>query len=246
MKRTLFLLPMLLLAGGCPVLQNEDTPVSATHVTSGPNRYWVYVPSYHTTDRTWPLVVTLHGTHGWDSDSDQIRSWKLLAEEKGLIVVAPHMRSVQGILPVMRHLWYADLAKDEKTILAVLDEVAAKYNVDREHVILTGFSAGGYPLYYTGLRNPEKFEMLIPCACSSDLELLKRIELSPQAKKIPVFIFWGRDDMIIQRQSFQAVEFLSENQCNVKFKKVKGSHWRRPDVIYNAWKDRLPATMKAQ
>ncbi len=152
--------------------------------------YTLYVPSYYTKDQAWPLVVPLHGTYGFDDPNMQVTEWKDVAERHGLIVAAPVLRSVQGILPIAKAVRQQDLESDEKTVLAVIDDVCAKYNIaiiqdkllpppkgvpeartkpaasatqpfSRRAILLTGFSAGGYPLWYVGLRNPERFHMLI-------------------------------------------------------------------------------------
>jgi poly(3-hydroxybutyrate) depolymerase len=205
-------------------------------------KYWLYVPSDYDEDRKWPLVVTLHGTHGWDSSRAQIREWKYLADRKGFIVAAPDLRSVQGILPVSETLWSADLLSDEKTILSVIDDVASKYRVDTDHVLLTGFSAGGYPLYYVGLRHPERFSMLIARNCNSSIKLFEQIELNDTGRALPVVIFWGKDDLQeINRQSWQAVRWLSEHGLkNVERKKYAGGHLRRPETAYSYWRGSLP------
>ncbi len=244
MKRYLILSPLIFLVAGCPVYQSQDTPVAATLVRHEQTRdkYWSYVPSYYKADRDWPLVITLHGTYGFESSRLQIMEWKKLAEEKGFIVAAPALRSVQGILPVNKKLWFNDLKKDERTILAVLEELSAKYNIDANSVLLSGFSAGGYPMYHAGLRNPEKFNMLVARACNSDLKLFERIELTDAARRIPVRIFWGKDDLKpIADQSWQAFRWLRQHGFrDVEREKTSGGHIRRPELAYRYWRNRLP------
>jgi poly(3-hydroxybutyrate) depolymerase len=238
--RAWILVPMLFLVSGCPVTQPQDTPVRPVkllvpHVKA---EYWCYVPSYYKEDHDWPLVVTLHGTHGWDSSWAQIKEWKHLAEQRGFLVVAPELKSVQGILPVNDALWYRDLEIDERSILAVIDDVSKKYRIDSKAVLLTGFSAGGYPLYYTGLRNPESFNMLIARACNTSIGLFERIELTDEARNLPIRIFWGKDDLSpIRDQSWSAIRYLREHGFNyVDYKKIRGGHLRHPEVAYAYWR----------
>ncbi|MCK4602485.1 MAG: prolyl oligopeptidase family serine peptidase [Phycisphaerae bacterium] len=241
----LLMLPLLAATVGCPVFP-ADTPVEPLKkvetVTGRP--YWLYVPSYYSADRNWPLVVTLHGTHGFDSSSAQIKEWKGLAEEHGLIVVAPTLRCVQGILPVIRGAWEEDLQTDERTVLAVIDEMSSQYKIDPEAILLTGFSAGGYPLYYIGLRNPTRFNMLIARSCNSDLGLFEGLDLTDDARKLPIMIFWGKDDPGIQKHCWQAYRWLRNHDCNARKKKVKGGHYRRPGRAYQYWRDHLPERHK--
>ena len=229
---------------GCPVTQSQDTPVSELRlsVPQSDTKYWLYVPSYYSDANDWPLVVTLHGTHGWDGSRRQIMEWKYLAEQRGVIVAAPDLRSVQGILPVEESLWQRDLDADDRTILATIDDVCKRYRVDAKSVLLTGFSAGGYPMYYTGLRHPERFDMLIARGCNSSLDIFESFQLSEAARDIPIAIFWGRDDLkAIGDQSWQAIRWLSEHGFrHVERNKTKGGHLRRPDMAYSYWRKVLP------
>lgn len=236
-------LGLTFLAGGCIVQQSQDTPVDYTKVvepkTDEP--YYLYVPSYYTSSRDWPLVITLQGTVPWDTYSRQIREWRKLAEDKGFIVAAPKLRSSQGILPLIDSLWFKDLAHDEEVILGVLDHVAQKYAIDRQAVLLTGFSSGGLPMYYTGLRNPGRFDMLIARACNANLKLFERVELTDETRKLPVAIFWGKDDFkSIRDQSWLAYRWLYQRGVKPTRQEFGGGHIRRPDVAWEMWKNHLP------
>lgn len=249
MRRLYALLPLLAVLAGCPVTQSQQTPVAATRVkeVSTGSGYWLYVPSTYDAQRDWPLVITLHGTYGFDDSEAQIREWKYLAERHGLIVAAPDLRSVQGILPVVRSQWYKDLATDEKTILAVMEDISRHYKVDPNAVLLTGFSAGGFPMYYTGLRNPTRFNMLVARACNSDVEMLSKIELTDAARKLPIAIFWGKDDLKkIHDDSWAAFRYLREHKClKAEQKQIPGGHLRRPDVTYGLWIKHLPTKYRS-
>ncbi len=238
----LLVLPAALTAG-CPVTQSQDTPVPAIRrsAEAGGGDYWLYVPSNYDAGQSWPLVVTLHGTHGWDSSRAQIAEWKALAEAEGFIVAAPQLKSVQGILPVVRSLWYADLERDERVILSIVDELSAEYSIDPGEVLLTGFSAGGYPFYYTGLRNPDRFDMLIARACNSSIEIFERVELTDAARELPILIFWGKDDLPpLREQSWEAFRYLRQRGFDrAEMDEIKGGHLRRPEIAWREWSRRL-------
>lgn len=234
--------------GGCPVTQSQDTPVDEKQLVepSTGAKYWLYVPSTYSQDRDWPLVVTLHGTIPWDDYGPQIREWKALAEEKGLIVVAPRLSSSQGIVKTLRDNWYRDLEDDERVIIGVMDDVMGKYRIEPKAVLLTGFSAGGFSMYHTGLRNPTRFSMLIARACNGDVKMLEdRVVLSDAARKLPIAMFWGKDDPAIAKQSWETFEYLRVHKCAATRKEVKGGHLRRPANAYNLWLPYLPERLRA-
>ncbi|HUU60333.1 MAG TPA: PHB depolymerase family esterase [Phycisphaerae bacterium] len=245
MRQFVTLLPVWLLLGGCYVAPGTPTPVRYRQMAepTGGGAYYIYVPSYYSADRDWPLVVTLHGTNPWDDYDRQIREWDSLAEAKGFIVVAPKLQSPQGVLPNIRSRWFRHLAEDERRILALIDHVSGDYRVDPRAILLTGFSAGGYPMYHTGLRNPQRFSMLVARNCNSDLELFERIALTEAARKLPVRIYWGKaDPEPIQDESWQAFRYLRNHGCVRTYRReIKGGHIRRPEMAYELWREVLPA-----
>jgi len=262
------LIPLLLLAGataGCPFVPPETgfRHMEVKEPTTG-TKYLIYVPSYYSEDRDWPLVVTLHGTNPWDTRIRQILDWKDTAELNGLIVVAPSLKSTQGFgpfIPTVTFAYEKDLIRDEKVTLAVIDHVRGKYRiarrrterkppggkgklavVEKDLVLLTGFSSGGYPLYYIGLRHPDRFDMLIARDCNSSQGIFRRINLTEEARNLPIVIIWAKDDpQAIQDQSWAAFEFLRLNRCyGARREVIRGGHWGWPGVAYETWASRLP------
>lgn len=244
------LFALLLLAschlGGCYLPYTPDTPKSISKVYSkaAGASYYSYVPSHYSKMRSWPVVITLHGSFIWDGPMRQALEWKYYGEKHGLIIIAPTLSSAEGILPVIG--WEDKLRRDEKVILAILDDVKAKYNVDPEGVLLTGFSAGGYPMYFTGLRNPDKFSMLMSRAGNCSERILNGIRLSERAKKLPIMIFCGKNDVgQIQTESWAAFRWLRQHGVkSARMKKVSGGHLRRPDTAYELWRPHLPEHLR--
>jgi predicted esterase len=161
--------------------------------------------------------------------------WAHLAEKHGFIVAAPALDSVQGILPVIGPLWREDLARDRQIILLLMDKLGREYNIDADSVLLTGFSAGGFPMYDTGLRDPDRFQLLVGRSCNSSIDLFEHIELTDEARQLPIFIFWGKDDPAY-KMGWQAYEYLRMKGFRKMVKReIDGGHWRRPGVAYDAW-----------
>lgn len=247
MKRNLLLLLPALLLTGCPVTQDQDTPVDEFERIEPRTKteYWVYVPSTYNARRLWPLVITLHGTPGFDWPERQMKVWKALAEKEGFIVVAPDLESTQGILPVGDSRRLKQLQEDERTILAVLRDVAGEYRIDRRYVMLTGFSAGGYPLYYVGMRNPDVFQMLIARACNSDIDLLEEVGVNEKNQDQKVFIYWGKDDLKkIRDEGWQAFRFLRERGVPAEMDTIEGGHQGRPERAWEHWQKTLPRSYR--
>ncbi len=232
---------LLCVVSGCPVTQSQDTPVDYQYLKDQvtDSGYYLYVPSTYDKKKTYPLIITLHGTPPWDTAWLQIREWKKLAEDKEFIVAVPKLRSPQGILPVFQNKWFRDLDRDEEAILAIRSEICNRYRVDKKRILLTGFSAGGFPMYFVGLRHPDKFSVLIARACNSDPRIFERVRLTEETKRIPTVIFYGKDDLKpIRKQSLQAFQWMRRHgwdKDTCKWKKIRGGHLRRPETTYNFW-----------
>ena len=244
MRSFVMLLPLAAACGGCPVWQSQQVPVPATLETEQTTgvRYWRYVPTGYSPDRAWPMAVALHGTIPYDTAKRQIDEWKRLAEDEHFIVVAPELQSTQGLSPIVDKNWTDKLKRDEKVILAVMDEMCQNYRIESSAILLHGFSAGGFPLLYTGLHNPERFSAMVARGCNCRQELLDQLEVTDETRKLPVLIICGKDDSpIIQKQSWMAFRFLRENRCfKAEHDEFRGGHIRRPDLAYKYWRRHWP------
>ena len=241
---TLLLLACGLL-GGCPVMQDQDTPVDPSHRTCAATDrpYYLYVPSTYNPKLAYPVVITLHGTFPWDTSVMQIMEWKALAEKEQCIVVAPALNSAEGILPVAWSLRKKTLDSDDTHILAVLDELATTHTIDPSRVMLSGFSAGGYAMYYTGLRHPERFSMLVARACNTDEKIFTTLTPTAAMQKLPIVIMVGKYDSVLQKHSWIAFRWLRTHGWTkelAKRKEYEGGHLRRPEDAYEWWNPGLP------
>ncbi|MHC4716049.1 MAG: prolyl oligopeptidase family serine peptidase, partial [Planctomycetota bacterium] len=228
-----------------------ETPVSELKRTTAETRadYYLYVPSRYDADRSWPMVVTLQGTYGFDSARRQVKEWRGLAERHGFLVLAPAMKSTQGILPVSHSARLRDLARDERRVLDAMRHVKSSYNIDASAVMITGFSAGGYPLYYIALRHPELFSVLVARTCSTDLKVLKSLSVTDKAKAMPMLIFFSKTGVSpvyskwnpVAQQSWDTFRWLYEKGCTkARVKAVSGGHHRKAQRAFDFWRQHQP------
>ncbi|MCE5279034.1 MAG: hypothetical protein ABFD92_05450 [Planctomycetaceae bacterium] len=220
---------LLCLLGGCAVPQPDvDFPhVFETEPNTGAG-YWIYVPQGYRDWKPSPLIVTCHGTIPFDTSNMHIREWKALADENNCIVIAPDLTGTDGILgdgPI-----YA-MIESERRILAIVSEVAYQYNIDRANVMITGFSGGGFPMYFVGLRHPDVFTIIAARNCNfSEHNISGRFPI--QARNNPVLVYWGSADPgPIIGQSENAVRYLRESGFQVASRVLEGvGHERHPEV----------------
>ena len=102
-----------------------------------------------------PLIIALHGYGGRAENFPKL--WRRAAEKKGAIVVAPW-----GHSPIYNGSSWTDLFEAETIVDLTIAWVAERYPVDRQRMVLSGFSQGGYMAYSISVRRPELFTGVIP------------------------------------------------------------------------------------
>lgn len=215
---------------GCPVPQNQDTPVDQryeVHPGTG-DRYWLYVPSTYRPDRPAPLIVSCHGTPPYDVSAHHIREWKDLGERHGCIILAPELQATDGILgdgPIVGML------ECERRILSLISLLGYRFNIDRANIMITGFSGGGFPTYWVGLRHPEVFSVVVARNCNFSQGNLSGW-MTPEARKCAIKIYYGSNDPLpIIVQSRMGIEYLREQGFSVESEVLSGKgHQRQPEV----------------
>ncbi len=219
---------------GCPVSQSQDfpAPIREDHTLRTPREYFLYVPSTYDPDERWPLVVTCHGTRPYDDARPQAKEWAALAEGRGFIVAAPKLEGVRGDAG-----WFRTADRqielqlgDEAVILEIVSRVKAAYNVADEQVFLTGWSAGGYAVLFTGLRNPDVFRALAIRQGNFDEDYLSPV-IGYLDRQQPILIFFGATDLL-KSQAEKCIQWLRSRRMNVHRREIAGGHRRRPDIAY--------------
>lgn len=228
--RLVVLLVLVGLLGGCAVTQDQNTPAWQRYeLDPATGRgYWIYVPSRYRHDRPAPLIVTCHGSPPFDVSSHHIREWKMLGERNGCIIVAPELIGTDGILGDGPRV---GMLANERFILSLLSLLGYRYNIDRANIMITGFSGGGFPTYWVGLRHPDIFSVV--AARSSNFNKGNLDGWYPMdALKTRVLVYWGQNDpAAIRLQSEAAVRYLRSKGFSVRTATLPGvGHQRRPEV----------------
>lgn len=226
---------LLFVASGCPVPQPQNTPVEQRLLSEGSSGsvYYLYVPSTYRKEKPAPVIVSCHGTDPFDTADRQVGEWKMLAEQHGCILVCPRLSGTDGIIgsgPVSAML------EDEKIILSIMRDLCYRYNIDRRNILMTGFSGGGFPVYFVGLRHPDIFTAVVARNCNFNQGNIQ--DWYPMdALRTPIMVYWGEiDPAPIKSQSQQAVMYLRSAGFMVDTDEIKGTgHTRHPEVAMNFW-----------
>lgn len=181
-------------------------------------RYLRYLPKGYgeNPERKWPLMLFLHGAGERGSNIELVKKHgppKLIEQgrEYPFIIVSPQCPS--GV-------WWTEMTD---ALVALLDDVQAKYAVDPNRVYLTGLSMGGFGSWTLGCRHPERFAALAPICGGGEWYLAERL------KNVPVWVFHGAQDPVVAlRESQEMVTALERAGGNVRLTIY-------PDAGHDSW-----------
>ena len=145
--------------------------------------YGIWIPRDYDPAQPRPLVLALHpgGSQGAYYGTQFLRGVVAPAlADWGAIVVAPDAPT---------RSWAN--ATSERGVMALIDDVMARYSIDTDRVLVTGFSLGGRGTWYFASRHPDLFTAAIPMAARSDSDDGERVG------SMPVFIIHARDDEVV-------------------------------------------------
>jgi phospholipase/carboxylesterase len=190
---------------------NENTGILHDHNEPGSRGgFSLYVPEYYTPDRTWPLVMALHGGSG--NGRGFLWSWLRDARSHGAILVAP--TATGGTWALMGE------DTDTPNLARILASVRARWNVDPSKLLLTGMSDGGTFCYVTGLEAASPFTHLAPVAATFH-PLMAEMADARRLRGLPVYLVHGRLDWMFPVQvARQAREALAAAGAEVTYREL--------------------------
>ena len=143
----------------------------------------LYVPEYYTPDRTWPLVVALHGGAG--SGRSFLWTWLRDARSHGAILVTP---------TAVGDTW-ALMGPDADTPnqARIVEAVRSRWTVDPTRLLLTGMSDGGTFAYVSGLEAASPFTHLAPISAAFHPMLVEMADPG-RLRGLPIHVAHGALD----------------------------------------------------
>ena len=198
---------LLMLAAGTTT-QTMSAPASETMQTAkhfqfkktlnAEVNYLLFLPKGYDAkaERRWPLILFLHGagergTNVWKVATHGPPKIAATQADFPFIVVSPQCPEQQ--------LWSSE------TLLALLDEITAKYAVDTNRVYLTGLSMGGYGTWALGLAHPERFAAIVPICGGGQIigVLLGKADRWASLRSLGVWAFHGGKDPVVPLEESQ-------------------------------------------
>ena len=141
----------LIMTGLIGISNISNAQIEDFQVGSTTRKMLVYAPSTIVPNR--PLLISMHG---YNQDINYQRTqtqWESIAKVNNFVVVYPG-----GI----NNSWDISGTTDIDFILAIIDEMVKRYDIDRERVYLSGFSMGAMMTYYAMTKIADKIAAFAP------------------------------------------------------------------------------------
>jgi phospholipase/carboxylesterase len=172
--------------------------------------YSIYVPETYTPDRSWPLVMALHGGSGHGRGF--LWSWVRDARSFGAIAVAP--TAIGGTWALMGN----DI--DTPNLARILASVREHWNIDPRRLLMTGMSDGGTFCYVSGLDSESPFTHLGPVSAAFHPMLAAKAD-HDRLRGLPMYLVHGALDWMFPVEvAHQAQQALSRAGANVSYREI--------------------------
>lgn len=130
--------------------------------TVGERYYRVHIPKIPTGDRKIGALVFAHGFRGSDAGTMKNQKLVALADELSIALIAIKSKGVDWAIPFAPRDFETDGHEEEAYFEAVLNDAARRFPIDRDRVVMAGFSSGGMVTWHMACHRPDLFTGFIP------------------------------------------------------------------------------------
>ncbi|MBD3160763.1 MAG: hypothetical protein GF346_01335 [Candidatus Eisenbacteria bacterium] len=200
-------------------------------------------------DRAEPPYPTVVGLHGMAMRIEILARWIRGMTDEGCAWLLPEgpypLERKMGRLRMIGHAWYLyegdtpafrrSLRESEDRLLRLIDRRATTDRLDRDRMLLLGFSQGGYFAGSVGLRHAERFRGIAVAGGRIRIGFADRdIREIP---RIPILFLHGTDDDVVPiDKARESAAELEEHGFPVRFEEIDGGH---------EWNDAMEAAFRA-
>jgi phospholipase/carboxylesterase len=153
----------------------------------------------------FPTIVLLHG---WGANAHDLFGLAPLLHAGQAVVLCPQGPLSFEVGPGMSGYRWFDLSQglsvDPAQVTGACDKVEAfieaaaeRYPIDKQRLLLGGFSQGGFIAYQIALHAPERFAGLMALSSWLPADLVSDVERSAALEQLPTLIVHGLEDPVI-------------------------------------------------
>ena len=198
--------------------------------------YRLLLPKGYDRNKTYPLVLFLHGAgeRGSDNKIQLVHGMNEFASDEIMekypaFVVAPQCPEGKQWVDVPwsadSHVMPKEPAEPLQQSLALIAALEKEFSVDKSRVYVTGLSMGGYGAWDAIQRQPKLFAAAVPVCGGGDATLADKI------KDVPVWAFHGAEDGAVKpkrsRDMIAAFKKAGGNPNYTEYEKVGHNSWEK-------------------
>ncbi len=199
--------------------------------------YTAHVPEG---DGPHPTILLLHG---WGASAhDLIGLAPILHGGRALVLCPQGPLAFQAGPGSVGYGWFplsqgrppepAAIEESLATVRAFFDAAIDRYPVDRDKIVMAGFSQGGFMAYLLALREPERYAGLLALSSWLPSELVADIERTPAHEQLPTLVVHGSDDpMISIDRAYASRDALLALGVPTVFREYEMGHEIKPDAL---------------
>ncbi|MSR53313.1 MAG: poly(3-hydroxybutyrate) depolymerase [Gemmataceae bacterium] len=161
--------------------------------------YAQFVPSNYDKEKTFPLMVCLHGLFSNPQQIIRYKGLTDLAEKHGYVLVAPMGYNTTGWYGAKSPLGSGKTDPEnlselsEKDVMNVLGIARKEFNIDPDRIFLMGHSMGGGGTLHLAIKHPDIWAGLAPIAPA----IYRPATDVAKIQHIPVIVVQGAKDFLV-------------------------------------------------
>lgn len=182
-----------------------------------------------------PTILTLHG---WGANAMELLGLAPHLAGGRFLVICPQGPVQTPIGPGMvGHGWYPivpgsgqppdmnAMQAARQQLLDFLQAAEARYPIDRNKLLVLGFSQGGVMAYNLALHEPARFAALLALSTWLPPEVWERVEDRAALQQLPTLIQHGsRDEMVQPERARKTVEMLRPEHLPLTYREYEMGH----------------------
>jgi phospholipase/carboxylesterase len=190
-------------------------------------------------DGPHPAILAMHG---WGSNALDLMGLAPYIARGRCLTLCPQGPLEVEIGAVNGHGWYQlrigappdmeAIGKAADRLMSFVDVALKRYPIDRNKLIVMGFSQGGVMAYNLAIRHPDRFAALVALSTWFPEELAGLAGDRDALARMPTLIQHGRaDDMIDIAKAHQSVERLRDLKVPLVYREYDCGHEITVDAI---------------
>ncbi len=145
------------------------------------------LPENYDTNKVYPLIIAMHG---WGSNPEDFsKALQKISNATEYILCCPYGPYIMG----KTSFGWSEFEDAEKRVIETIQFMDNHYRIDRERIILLGFSQGGTTAYYLGLKDADLFKGVIVVAGFYDSTFNQYVDMAKE-KGIKFVVMIGEDE----------------------------------------------------